>query len=98
MDEHPGVLFRPGPAGRRAALATGPDVWEVISVLRSADDTGAEAVRATATHMNLSERSVRVALRYYAAFTEEIDGILRRNIEQSDAAEAEWIREQALLG
>ena len=25
MREHPGVVFRPGPAGRRAALADGPD-------------------------------------------------------------------------
>jgi Domain of unknown function (DUF5615) len=34
--EHPGITFRPGPAGRRAGLASGPDVWEVVRVIRSA--------------------------------------------------------------
>jgi hypothetical protein len=27
MAEHPGVVFRDGPTGRRAGLAAGPDVW-----------------------------------------------------------------------
>ena len=31
MDEHPGIVFRGGPTGRRAALAGGPDVWEVMA-------------------------------------------------------------------
>jgi hypothetical protein len=30
MSEHPGIVFRPGPTGRRAALAAGPDAWEVV--------------------------------------------------------------------
>lgn len=42
--------------------------------------------------------SVRAALRYYAAFTEEIDGWIRRNEDEADAAEAAWLRERALLG
>src|SRR5262252_9719436 len=36
MAEHPGIIFRPGPTGRRAALAGGPDVWEIIRAVRSA--------------------------------------------------------------
>src|SRR6266513_3036088 len=36
MAEHPGVIFRSGPTGRRAALAGGPDVWEVIRAVKSA--------------------------------------------------------------
>src|SRR3990170_3573376 len=36
MDEHPGVMFREGPMGRRATLVGGPDVWEVIRAVRSA--------------------------------------------------------------
>lgn len=36
MEEHPGVMFRVGPMGRRATLVGGPDVWEVIRALRSA--------------------------------------------------------------
>src|SRR5258708_29098608 len=34
--EHPGVVFRDGPTGRRAALAGGPDVWEVMRALKPA--------------------------------------------------------------
>lgn len=34
--EHPGVVFRAGPTGRRAALAGGPDIWEVIRAVKSA--------------------------------------------------------------
>src|ERR1700677_5094399 len=36
MAEHPGVIFRSGPTGRRAALAGGPDVWEVVRAVKSA--------------------------------------------------------------
>jgi predicted nucleic acid-binding protein len=31
---HPGIVFKPGPSGRRAALAGGPDVWEIAAALR----------------------------------------------------------------
>jgi uncharacterized protein DUF5615 len=34
--ERPGVIFRTGPTGRRADLAAGPDVWEVVRAVRSA--------------------------------------------------------------
>jgi hypothetical protein len=27
MTDHPGVTFREGPTGRRAALVNGPDIW-----------------------------------------------------------------------
>lgn len=30
MSEHPGIVFRPGPTGRRAGLVADPDVWKVI--------------------------------------------------------------------
>lgn len=33
MEDHPGIVFRDGPAGRRAGLAGGPDVWKVIAAL-----------------------------------------------------------------
>src|SRR6266581_3754656 len=46
--EHPGVVFRDGPTGRRAALAGGPDVWEVIETLKGTGLTGEKAVEATA--------------------------------------------------
>jgi hypothetical protein len=36
MDEHPGILFREGPAGRRATVVGGPDVWEIVRDVKAA--------------------------------------------------------------
>ena len=34
MSDHPGVIFKDGPSGRRAALAYGPNVWEIVKFSR----------------------------------------------------------------
>lgn len=98
MDEHPGVIFRGGPTGRRAALPGGPDVWEVMATIKSGRARGEEAVTATAELLDLAASQVRTALRYYGAFTDEIDRRIALNTEDADEAEAAWKREQAALG
>jgi hypothetical protein len=35
LGEHPLITFKDGPAGRRARLVGGPDVWEVIVAVHS---------------------------------------------------------------
>lgn len=97
MDEHPGILFRDGPTGRRAALASGPDVWEVMATVRSGDAKGEEAVVSVAELLNLTDLQVRTAIRYYSDYPGEIDARIRRNVDRADAAEAAWRREQAAL-
>lgn len=97
MDEHPGIVFRGGPSGRRAALAGGPDVWEVMATLRAGEERGERAVAATAKLLALTETQVRTAVRYYGVYPGEIDERIRRNVEEADAAEAAWRREQAAL-
>jgi hypothetical protein len=98
MDEHPGIEFRDGPTGRRAALARGPDIWELISTLRQFEARGEEAaISATAELINLDESQVRTGVRYYAAFPEEVDDRIARNVAGADEAEAAWLREQAAL-
>jgi hypothetical protein len=97
MDEHPGIVFRSGPSGRRAALAGGPDVWEVLATLKGGEARREEAIAATAELLELTELQVRSAVRYYGAYPEEIDERIARNIEDADAAEAAWRREQAAL-
>lgn len=97
MDEHPGIVFRGGPTGRRAALAGGPDVWEAMQTLKGGKSRGETAVAATAKLLDLTESQVRAAVRYYAAYPDEIDERIRRNVEDADAAEAAWKREQAAL-
>lgn len=48
MEEFCGIVFRGGPAGRRAVLAGGPDVWELMYTLKSGKARGEEASAATA--------------------------------------------------
>ena len=97
MDEHPGIVFRGGPTGRRAALAGGPDIWELMATLKSGEARGEEAIAATAELLNLTDSQVRTAVRYYGAFTDEIDRRIALNAEDADEAEAAWKREQAAL-
>jgi hypothetical protein len=97
MDEHPGVVFRSGPTGRRAALAGGPEVWVVIATLKGGKARGEKAIAAAAELLNLTDSQVRTAVRYYGAYPEEIDERIKRNVEEADAAEAAWRREQAAL-
>ena len=97
MDAHPGIVFRDGPMGRRAALAAGPDVWELVSFLRDLDSKGDAAIREVAEMVNLSESQVRTALGYYADYPDEIDDRIRADEEAADVAEAAWRRQQAAL-
>lgn len=97
MDEHPGIVFRGGPAGRRAALTGGPDVWELMATLKQGKAKGEEAVRETAELLGLTALQVRTGVRYYSEYPAEIDERIRRNVEEADATEAAWRREQAAL-
>jgi uncharacterized protein (DUF433 family) len=94
MEDHPGIVFRDGPAGRRAALAGGPDVWEVIAALQASRLRGEQALFAAAHWGSLALSQVRAAARYYAEYPQEIDERIGRNIEEADAAEQRWRREQ----
>lgn len=97
MAAHPGIVFRPGPAGRRPGLAGGPDVWEVIRVFKGIPARGAEALERTAELSGLGPAQVATALGYYSEYRDEIDDWIRRVDEESDRAEAAWGRAQQLL-
>jgi uncharacterized protein (DUF433 family) len=97
MAEHPTVVFRDGPAGRRAALSGGPDVWEVVSTLQTAEVKGEAAIVATAEWGALTHAQVRAAIRYYADYRDEIDTRIRENYELADREYAAWKRAQDAL-
>ncbi len=97
MEDHPGIVFRDGPSGRRAGLAGGPDIWEVIGALRSTGLRGDAALKAASEWSGLTIRQVRDAVGYYNDFPAEIDERLRRNDGEADAAEQRW-HEQSLDG
>lgn len=74
MDAHPGIVFRPGPGGRRPGLAGGPDIWEIVRVLRDVGASDEAAIARTAELTGLPLHQVRTAARYYENFTDEVDG------------------------
>lgn len=97
MADHPGIVFRDGPAGRRPALVVGPDVWEVVVFLREIDERGEAAVFAAAETFGVPPSSVDAGIRYYTAFPAEIDAWIDEARVASERAELEWQRGQALL-
>ena len=98
MADYPGIVFRDGPAGRRAALAGGPDVWEVIETLKGTGRRGEKAIEATAEWGNFTAAQVRLAVRYYADFRDEIDDRIRFNRHEAERHRAAWERARAALG
>lgn len=97
MAEHPGIVFKEGPSGRRAALAFGPDVWEVVKFLREVDERGSGAISTAAVMLGLTEAKVRTAIHYYSAYPAEIDAEIAQADDESRTAEAAWEAEQRLL-
>ncbi len=73
LAEHPGVVFRDGPSGRRAGLVAGPDVAEVVVTMAMQVGGPQARARATAEMLTLRPGQVETALAYRAAFPEEID-------------------------
>lgn len=97
MEDHPGVVFRDGPAGRRAALAGGPDVWEIIETVKGTGLTGDQAIAATAEWGALTHAQVHAAVRYYADFRDEIDERIAFNSREADRQRAAWVRAREAL-
>jgi uncharacterized protein (DUF433 family) len=94
MDEHPLIRFAEGPAGRRARLvATGKDVWEVISAVR---DNGGDAVE-TARYLEIPMGLVQAAITYYGAYRDEIDQWIETNEQEAAEAHAAWTAGQAAI-
>ena len=78
MAEFPGLVFRPGPMGRRASLVDGPDVWEVVHELRRASAEGVpDPVASSARGLGLMPEQVECAAGYYGAYPEDVDERLR---------------------
>lgn len=90
MDAHPGIVFRDGPAGRRAGLAGWMDVWEMIAIVQAQDGPPEAAIEAAAQWLDTSVVTVRTAVQYYGEFRDEIDEWIRLNDEASAEAEAAW--------
>jgi hypothetical protein len=74
----------------------GPDVWVVARVFRDKHGAFEDIVSETAELTELPKPRIRVAMRYYAEYRDEIDEWMRELDEYAEKAEAAWLREQAL--
>lgn len=97
MADHPGVIFKDGPSGRRAALAYGPDVWEVVKFLREIDERGPAAIDAAAETFALDASRISTAVSYYGDYADEIDAEIADADEASARAEEAWRIQQQLI-
>ncbi|HJQ02080.1 MAG TPA: hypothetical protein VJ851_10795 [Jatrophihabitans sp.] len=102
MAEHPGVVFRDGPTGRRAVLMGGPDVREVIRAVRSAragePELDADAIVAlVSANTGVPARLAETAIRYWSAYPDEIDLWIEETETFEERALRSWERRQDLL-
>jgi uncharacterized protein (DUF433 family) len=94
MDEHPNIYFREGALGRRAAITgTRLDVWQVMETVRNSANSLEEA----AEYLGVPVEKVRAAVRYYAAYRDEVDDFAARATAAAERAEAAWRAEQEIL-
>jgi ribbon-helix-helix CopG family protein len=86
-DENPLITFRDGPAGRRAALVGGPDVWEIVMWLK---DLSGEADPAStlAVEQDIAWPLIDAALRYRDAYPEEVEARIALHRHETAAADA----------
>src|ERR1700709_1698753 len=90
MAEHPGIIFKPGPSGRRAALAYGPDVWEVVKFLQEIDERAAAAPVAAAETFAVDVSRVPSAVSYYSDYNAEIEVEMESAEVASIRAQRAW--------
>lgn len=94
MDEHPGIGFADGPAGRRAVvLGTGLDVWEIVATIRQ----NRGSPEAAAAYLEMPMAPIRAATRYYAAFADEIEDLLERQAVVAERQRSAAERERAIF-
>ena len=79
------TTFRDGPTGRRAGVLGGPDVWEIAMWI---DDLAAEAhpIEGLVEESVLTRSQIEAALRYRAAYPEEIEA--RTELHRRETAAA----------
>jgi hypothetical protein len=95
--DYPGVIFRGPGHDRRAALAAGPDVWEIVARLQELDGPEERRVTLLAEESELHPRLIRIALDYAAGHASEIRERIDRNRAMAEQSRAAAQQREALL-
>jgi hypothetical protein len=96
--DHPGIVYRGRAHDRRAALAGGPDVWEVVARLREIKGREEDRIEILAAETILHPRQVRAALEFAAAHPEEVEARIVRNDTAIATGQQAAERRRVLLG
>lgn len=95
--DFPGIVFR-GPANdRRAALAAGPDVWEIVSRLQELSGSEEHRIATLAEESAMHPRLIRLALDYAAEHRQAVQARIDRNRELSQHQQQVTQERQRLL-
>jgi hypothetical protein len=95
--DYPGIIFR-GPAhDRRAALAAGPDVWEVVARLKELGGGEEQRISLLSAESDLHPRLIRIALDYAAEHIEEVQARIDRNRAMAERSRRAAEQRGALL-
>jgi hypothetical protein len=95
--DYPGIIFR-GPAhDRRAALAAGPDVWEVVARLQELEGSEEHRISLLAAESDLHPRLIRIALDYAAEHADEIRERIGRNRDMTERSRRMARQRESLL-
>jgi hypothetical protein len=95
--DYPGIIFR-GPAhDRRAALAAGPDVWEVVARLQELEGSEEQRISVLAAESDLHARLIRIALDYAAEHADEVRERIDRNRGMTERSRRMAQEREALL-
>jgi uncharacterized protein (DUF433 family) len=85
MRRFPGLIFRDGPTGRRAAIAGSLDVWEIIAILQEYEEDEEAVLTA---YPSLTPVALKTARAYTTAYPQEIETRVARSRESEDEARA----------
>ena len=95
---YPGIIYRDGPTGRRAALAGGPDVWEIVRTVRQAPGRGEARLARVARESDLPVRLAHLAIDFAAAYPDEIEARIQLDDEAAARMRERVRRRERLLG
>ena len=95
--DYPGIIFR-GPAhDRRAALAAGPDVWEVVARLQGLDGSEEQRIGLLSAESDLHPRLIRIALDYAADHADDVRARIEHNQAMAERSRQTSEQREALL-
>ena len=95
--DYPGIIFRGPTHDRRAALAAGPDVWEIVGRLQELNGSEEQRISLLSSESDLHPRLIRIALDYAAEHVDEIRERINRNRSMAERSRRTSEQRKALL-